>query len=85
MYGYEIIQYLDTISKGYYRLKEGTLYPILYRLEDNNWVENYRIIDDSKRSVPRKYYKITIQGKIELENQLNSWKNFDLISHSILD
>jgi PadR family transcriptional regulator PadR len=40
MYGYEIIQELDVLSDGYYKLKEGTLYPVLYRLEDSGWIES---------------------------------------------
>lgn len=35
MYGYEMIQTLKAASEDFFALKEGTLYPILYRLEDN--------------------------------------------------
>ena len=35
MYGYEMIQTLKGTSEDFFALKEGTLYPILYRLEDN--------------------------------------------------
>ena len=36
MYGYEMIQTLKGTSEDFFALKEGTLYPILYRLEDND-------------------------------------------------
>lgn len=36
MYGYEMIQTLKAASEDFFALKEGTLYPILYRLEDND-------------------------------------------------
>ena len=69
MYGYQLIQELDTKSHGLFRMKEGTLYPILYRLEDNRFIESYWEKDSSeKRSVPRKYYRITDSGRMELEN-----------------
>lgn len=85
MYGYEIIQLLDNSSGGYYKLKEGTLYPILYRLEDNGWIESYRIIKDEERRVPRKYYKITNNGIKALKDQLILWRHFDDITNKILN
>ena len=33
MYGYQIIKELETRSQGYFKFKEGTLYPALHRLE----------------------------------------------------
>ncbi|HEX3027747.1 MAG TPA: PadR family transcriptional regulator [Clostridia bacterium] len=68
MYGYQLIQELDTRSQGIFKMKEGTLYPILYRLEDNNLIESYWEQDNEKRSVPRKYYKITEVGLVEFQN-----------------
>ena len=84
MYGYEIIHHLDELSNGYYKLKEGTLYPILYRLEDNKWIENYRVIQE-ERAIPRKYYKITDKGIQALKEQLTLWKQFTGTTNRILD
>lgn len=84
MYGYEIIQELDSLSAGYYKLKEGTLYPVLYRLEDSGLVENYRVFDQEERKVPRKYYKITDEGRRSLEEQLQIWSYFDSITNKVL-
>ena len=39
MYGYEMIQTLKGTSEDFFALKEGTLYPILYRLEDNDFAK----------------------------------------------
>jgi PadR family transcriptional regulator PadR len=83
-YGYEIIQKLDELSGGYYKLKEGTLYPILYRLEDSGWIENYRVIEE-ERKVPRKYYRITEKGKKSLNEQLDIWKDFNDITGRVLE
>lgn len=83
-YGYEIIQKLDELSGGYYKLKEGTLYPILYRLEDSGWIENYRVIEE-ERKVPRKYYRITEKGKKSLNEQLDIWKDFNGITNRVLE
>ncbi|WP_072986374.1 PadR family transcriptional regulator [Clostridium cavendishii] len=84
MYGYEIIQLLDKNSDGYYKLKEGTLYPILYRLEDNELIESYRVISAEERKIPRKYYKITLKGRESLKHQIALWKLFDSTTNKIL-
>jgi PadR family transcriptional regulator PadR len=85
MYGYEILQKLDELSQGYYKMKEGTLYPILYRLEDSGWIENYRIMPEEERKVPRKYYRITESGREALLEQIAYWKYFDQITNKVLD
>lgn len=84
-YGYEIIQKLDEYSESYYKLKEGTLYPILYRLEDNGWIESYRVFNEEERKVPRKYYRITESGRIALKEQIEFWHHFDRITNKIID
>ncbi len=38
MYGYQLLQELDGKSKGFFEMKEGTLYPVLYRLEDAGFI-----------------------------------------------
>lgn len=68
MYGYQLIQELDSKSNGVFRMKEGTLYPVLYRLEDSGYIESCWEQDNEKRSVPRKYYMITGAGLNALEN-----------------
>ncbi len=39
-YGYEIIQELEQRGKDFFQLKEGTLYPVLYRLEDGGLIRS---------------------------------------------
>lgn len=68
MYGYQLIQELDIRSSGVFKMKEGTLYPVLYRLEDNKYIESYWEQDNDRRSVPRKYYRITADGLNALQN-----------------
>ncbi len=68
MYGYQLIQELDGRSSGVFKMKEGTLYPVLYRLEDSKFIESYWEQDNDRRSVPRKYYRITEDGLYALSN-----------------
>ncbi|MBN2605608.1 MAG: helix-turn-helix transcriptional regulator [Bacilli bacterium] len=62
-YGYSIIQQINTRSREQLAIKDGTLYPILYRLEDKKFIESYWYTEDEGRSKPRKYYSLTEIGK----------------------
>ena len=66
-YGYQIIQELKDKSGDVFSLKDGTLYPILYRLEDDGLVVS-RWSEAVGKQVPRKYYEITQTGHSELKS-----------------
>lgn len=83
-YGYELIQELDQTSSGYYKLKEGSLYPVFYRLEDKGFLESYKVEVGEKRKVPRKYYKITASGVLALSSMKKAWLEFSNITNQII-
>lgn len=71
-YGYELLEEMDKKSAGFFKVKEGTLYPILYKLEDGGFVTSeWEIPND--RAKAKKYYFITEAGKQELEELINFW------------
>lgn len=78
VYGYELIKKMEDDSDGYFTLKEGSLYPILYRLEDKKYIESYKKNFEGERKVPRKYYKITSDGEKALLEMLQAWDEFKL-------
>ena len=84
MYGYQLIQLLDEKSGGIFKMKEGTLYPVLYRLEDDRLIESYWEASGEKRSVPRKYYIITPEGEAQLKAMKAEWKVMEESINSIL-
>lgn len=73
-YGYQIISELKEKSEERFTLKEGTLYPILYRLEDEKLVESKWSEPEGKK-VPRKYYGITKAGRQELVDIEKLWRD----------
>lgn len=75
-YGYQLIQELQDKSGGIFSLKEGTLYPILYRLEDEQLVES-RWSEPEAKQLPRKYYAVTSKGKEILSEIYQSWRQID--------
>jgi PadR family transcriptional regulator PadR len=84
MYGYELMKILDRESDGYYKLKEGSLYPILYRLEDNGFIKSYWKSEEAKKAVPRKYYTVTKEGHSTLIVFIEKWSHYKNVSNKII-
>ncbi len=74
MYGYEITSALQERSNGEFLLKDGTLYPVLYRLEQAGHIEPHW--KTQERGVPRKYYRITPSGTRQLKAFVKEWQVF---------
>ena len=82
MYGYEMIKEMEERSKNIFSFKEGTLYPILHSLENENYIEAYW--DSSNGNRKRKYYKITTACKIVLIEKEKEWKLFSSTVNNVL-
>ncbi len=74
MYGYEIVENLRIRSENIFELKEGTLYPLLHRLEKQGLLKSYKKTTDQNRE--RKYYQITKKGIKVLDEEKTSWEVF---------
>jgi len=72
-YGYQIIQKVKELTDGKLEWSDGMLYPVLHRLEKDGLVKSQWIL--SKNGRMRKYYKITLEGKKELEIEKKQWLN----------
>ncbi|WP_041496765.1 PadR family transcriptional regulator [Nonlabens marinus] len=73
MYGYEITQKVKEKTNGSLSIKEGALYPILHKLEAENFL-TVEVEKVDKRI--RKYYKITEAGEQERVTQLQALKEY---------
>jgi len=74
-YGYELLVNLREHSKEMFSLREGTLYPILYRLEDEGLIVSGWSQGEG-RSAPKKMYSATEKGLSECERRKAVWKMF---------
>lgn len=74
MYGYEIIKELEVLSDQSFQLKEGTLYPILHKLENEKWVKSY--LTETEGGTKRKYYKITALGLQQFADEKKNWEDY---------
>lgn len=72
-YGYEIAQTVAQHSRGYFDLKEGSLYPALHRLEQQKLLESFWQEIEGRR---RKYYRLSSAGQTALEQKREAWKAF---------
>lgn len=84
MYGYQIIKELEQRSRGYFKFKEGTLYPALHRLEEAGLVTaKWQQLPTGQE---RRYYYITEKGLEVWRAKLGEWLGFsaamNLVMHS---
>ncbi len=70
-YGYEIVQRVKEVSDGVIEYGDGTLYPVLHKLEKKGLIESYWEVAENGRK--RKYYKISSKGKQTLTSEKENW------------
>lgn len=73
-YGYEIIREIERRSGGSFRFKEGTLYPILHKMESNSLIRAYRKTAENGKE--RRYYSLTGEGRRQLDKERAGWQSF---------
>lgn len=69
-YAYELV---STLSKTM-EISEGTIYPLMRRLQAEAWVSTYLV--ESTSGPPRKYYALTDQGRRSLREMQVEWRDF---------
>src|SRR5437763_2088078 len=76
-HGLEILQRLETRGCGLLKLKEGSLYPALYRLENAGQVAAYwEPQPKGRRGARRRIYHLTTKGKRQLKLNRGEWEAF---------
>lgn len=71
LYGYQMIAELRRRSDDTFRLRAGTLYPLLHSLEEKGFVTAYEQTADSGKA--RRYYHLTDQGRGALRKKEDAW------------
>jgi PadR family transcriptional regulator, regulatory protein PadR len=71
IHGYAISQRIQQISKDFFQVPQGSLYPALHRLEDRGWLRaDWR---ESETGRDAKFYALTRKGRRQLETELVNW------------
>ena len=77
IYGYQIIHNMIEISGGTLEWSEGTIYPVLHRLEKEGLIRSqWKISGNGRR---RKYYRLTESGSKELEKEKQQWMSVNSV------
>lgn len=80
-HGYALAERLRTASDGTFDLADGTIYPALRRLSDNDLVTS-RWSDDGGRR--RRIYSLTGKGRRALKRERVQWEQFERGMHAVL-
>src|SRR6266851_2797276 len=84
-HGLEILRRLEEAGCGLLRLKEGSLYPALYRLEEAGEVKAVWESDThGRRGARRRIYTLTAKGQRKLGAGRAEWQQFVRILGGIL-
>src|SRR5215467_771630 len=71
-HGYAIAQRLQQISRDFFQVHQGSLYPALHRLEDRGWLQaEWR---ESETGREAKFYTLTRKGRKQLEAEVRNWE-----------
>ncbi len=81
-YGYEIVKKLNERASGLLRMGEGTVYPVLRRLEKRDLITSQWVQASSGRQ--RKYYKLTPRGRRALATNAQQWQSLVQLMGRIL-
>lgn len=80
-YGYAIIKRVSELSGGHLQWTDGMLYPVLHRLERQRLVAAKWGSSESGRR--RKYYRLTKDGRAQLEAERKRWQIVDQTLHRV--
>ena len=83
MYGYQMTATMDKISEGRFTMLEGSLYLILYRLVEAEYITTYTTLVGKKRT--RRYYHLEEKGKEYLKKILSEYDEISLGIALLLD
>lgn len=72
IHGYAISQRIQQISKDFFQVQQGSLYPALHRLEDRAWLAAEWKQTETGREA--KFYTLTRKGRRQLEAEIRNWE-----------
>lgn len=72
MHGWGISNHIQQMSRGAFRIGQGSLYPALHRFENRGWVTSYWRTTDNNRMA--RYYQLTAAGRHALAEEVAGWR-----------
>ena len=82
-HGWAISERLHQISSATLRIRQGSLYPALHRLERRGWIKaSWGASDNNRRA---KYYELTRRGRARLEVEISAWRKLSTAVTQVLE
>ena len=82
-HGWAISERLHQVSSATLRVRQGSLYPALHRLERGGWIKaRWGTSDNNRRA---KYYELTKKGQARLEAETSTWLRLSAAIARILE
>ncbi|HEV2289041.1 MAG TPA: PadR family transcriptional regulator [Candidatus Acidoferrales bacterium] len=82
LHGYGVLLRIQQISQNRLEILQGSLYPALYRLEQQGWIASEWGESENKRKA--KYYRLTAAGKRQLLSEAEKWNRMADVIAGIL-
>lgn len=83
MHGYGVAQRLTSLTGGTFQVNSGSLFPALYRLENDGKLKaDWRPSENNRKA---KYYRLTRSGKKQLEREQRRWNQVTVAISSVLE
>src|SRR5215475_888720 len=83
LHGYGVLLRLQQLTQGRLQIQQGSLYPALYRLENQGLISSEWGESDNKRKA--KFYTLTAAGRKQLKAEAESWSQFSAVVGGILN
>ena len=82
MHGFGVAVRIGQMSKDMLQVEQGSLYPALYRLEDQGWIKSEWGVSDNNRKA--KFYSLTSTGRKQLQTEEQSWARLSTAINLVL-
>jgi len=82
LHGYGVLLRIEQISNDRLKIEQGSLYPALYRLEAQGWIESEWGESDNNRKA--KFYKLTAAGRRRLQQATARWNEMSEVIDAVL-
>jgi len=83
MHGWGITERIEQWSESVLQLGQGTLYPALYRLEQQKFIRSEWLVNENNRRAS--YYSLTASGRKYLNESLAQWRRVSRAINLVLD
>jgi PadR family transcriptional regulator, regulatory protein PadR len=82
MHGFGVAVRIGQMSKDMLTVEQGSLYPALYRLEDQSWIKSEWGVSENNRKA--KFYSLTASGRKQLQTEEQSWAKLSTAINLVL-